>query len=193
MTREDVERAFRQKGGRRDDYRRPQKEGLHTPTRAINFNIDAKDDKSTRERGSAMIPGLYKVARHAAVYSKDLGRSTLEAWRGSGELAHFVGLPGKSGTPGIWTCHAVFAEALVSGWRLRQVEHPLCSYQAAQPVGRGFAGRRLRGTRSSEVLTNASPSSSTRSTQFIGDDAAMLQPQTITEQLATHCWSPGSS
>ena len=55
VTREDVERAFEQKVAGDETIIADLKRSLHTPTRAVLFNIDAKDNKSTRERGSAMI------------------------------------------------------------------------------------------------------------------------------------------
>ncbi len=74
VTREDVERAFEQKIAGDETLIADLKRSLHTPTRAVLFNIDAKDDKSTRERGSAMIEVFYKVYFEArGLYSKDLG------------------------------------------------------------------------------------------------------------------------
>ena len=79
VTREYVERAFEQKAAGDETIIADLKRSLHTPTRAVLFNIDAKDDKSTRERGSAMIEVFYKVYFEArGLYSKDLGVGALE-------------------------------------------------------------------------------------------------------------------
>lgn len=105
VSREDVERAFEDKVAGDEMLIGNLKRSLHTPTRAVLFNIDAKDDKSTRERGSAMIEVFYKVYFEArGLYSKDLSVGALErdlvnrgSWRASVRpTKRNLGTPGRS-------------------------------------------------------------------------------------------------
>ena len=195
VTREDVERAFEQKVAGDETLIADLKRSLHTPTRAVLFNIDAKDDKSTRERGSAMIEVFYKVYFEArGLYSKDLGVGALERdLEDRGELARFrEAYQEEAGhTWEVGRVNTVFSEALVSKALARlghQVDQPFRSYREqlnlsaeafAQDVA-SWLDRRGPHQRIAFFVDEVG--------QFIGDDSQlMLNLQTITEQLATHC------
>lgn len=195
VTREDVERAFEQKVAGDETLIADLKRSLHTPTRAVLFNIDAKDDKSTRERGSAMIEVFYKVYFEArGLYSKDLGVGALERdLEDRGELARFrEAYQEEAGhTWEVGRVNTVFSEALVSKALARlghQVDQPFRSYREqlnlsaevfAQDVA-SWLDRQGPHQRIAFFVDEVG--------QFIGDDSQlMLNLQTITEQLATHC------
>ncbi|OFQ22233.1 hypothetical protein HMPREF2946_04765 [Actinomyces sp. HMSC062G12] len=195
VSREDVERAFEQKVAGDETIIADLKRSLHTPTRAVLFNIDAKDDKSTRERGSAMIEVFYKVYFEArGLYSKDLGVGALERdLEDRGELARFCeAYQEEAGhTWEVGRVNTVFSEALVSkalGRLGHQVDQPFRSYREqlnlsaeafAQDVASWLDGRGPH-QRIAFFVDEVG--------QFIGDDSQlMLNLQTITEQLATHC------
>ena len=195
VTREDVERAFEQKVAGDETLIADLKRSLHTPTRAVLFNIDAKDDKSTRERGSAMIEVFYKVYFEArGLYSKDLGVGALERdLEDRGELARFrEAYQEEAGhTWEVGRVNTVFSEALVSKALARlghQVDQPFRSYREqlnlsaeafAQDVA-SWLDRQVPHQRIAFFVDEVG--------QFIGDDSQlMLNLQTITEQLATHC------
>ena len=195
VTREDVERAFEQKVAGDETIVADLKRSLHTPTRAVLFNIDAKDDKSTRERGSAMIEVFYKVYFEArGLYSKDLGVGALERdLEDRGELARFrEAYQEEAGhTWEVGRVNTVFSEALVSKALARlghQVDQPFRSYREqlnlsaeafAQDVA-SWLDRQVPHQRIAFFVDEVG--------QFIGDDSQlMLNLQTITEQLATHC------
>ena len=195
VTREDVERAFEQKVAGDETLIADLKRSLHTPTRAVLFNIDAKDDKSTRERGSAMIEVFYKVYFEArGLYSKDLGVGALERdLEDRGELERFrEAYQEEAGhTWEVGRVNTVFSEALVSKALARlghQVDQPFRSYREqlnlsaeafAQDVA-SWLDRQVPHQRIAFFVDEVG--------QFIGDDSQlMLNLQTITEQLATHC------
>ena len=195
VTREDVERAFEQKVAGDETIIADLKRSLHTPTRAVLFNIDAKDDKSTRERGSAMIEVFYKVYFEArGLYSKDLGVGALERdLEDRGELARFrEAFQEESGYAWeVGRVSTVFAEALVSKALARlghQVEHPFRSYReqlnlSAEAFAQDVASWLDRQGPHQRIAFFVDEVG-----QFIGDDSQlMLNLQTITEQLATHC------
>ena len=195
VTREDVERAFEQKVAGDETIIADLKRSLHTPTRAVLFNIDAKDDKSTRERGSAMIEVFYKVYFEArGLYSKDLGVGALERdLEDRGELARFreayqeeAGHTWEDGR-----VNTVFSEALVSKALARlghQVDQPFRSYReqlnlSAEAFAQDVASWLDRQGPHQRIAFFVDEVG-----QFIGDDSQlMLNLQTITEQLATHC------
>ena len=195
VTREDVERAFEQKVAGDETLIADLKRSLHTPTRAVLFNIDAKDDKSTRERGSAMIEVFYKVYFEArGLYSKDLGVGALERdLEDRGELARFrEAYQEEAGhTWEVGRVNTVFSEALVSKALARlghQVDQPFRSYreqlnlsaEAFAQDGASWLDRQGPHQRIAFFVDEVG--------QFIGDDSQlMLNLQTITEQLATHC------
>lgn len=195
VTREDVERAFEQKVAGDEATVADLKRSLHTPTRAVLFNIDAKDDKSTRERGSAMIEVFYKVYFEArGLYSKDLGVGALERdLEDRGELARFrEAYQEEAGhTWEVGRVNTVFSEALVSKALARlghQVDQPFRSYReqlnlSAEAFAQDVAlwlDRQGPHQRIAFFVDEVG--------QFIGDDSQlMLNLQTITEQLATHC------
>ena len=195
VTREDVERAFEQKVAGDETLIADLKRSLHTPTRAVLFNIDAKDDKSTRERGSAMIEVFYKVYFEArGLYSKDLGVGALERdLEDRGELARFrEAYQEEAGhTWEVGRVNTVFSEALVSKALARlghQVDQPFRSYReqlnlSAEAFAQDVAlwlDRQGPHQRIAFFVDEVG--------QFIGDDSQlMLNLQTITEQLATHC------
>lgn len=195
VTREEVERAFEQKVAGDETVIADLKRSLHTPTRAVLFNIDAKDDKSTRERGSAMIEVFYRVYFEArGLYSKDLGVGALERdLEDRGELARFrEAYQEESGHSWeVGRVNTVFSEALVSKALSRlghQVDQPFRSYREqlnlsaeafAQDVA-SWLDRQGPHQRIAFFIDEVG--------QFIGDDSQlMLNLQTITEQLATHC------
>ena len=195
VTREDVERAFEQKVAGDETLIADLKRSLHTPTRAVLFNIDAKDDKSTRERGSAMIEVFYKVYFEArGLYSKDLGVGALERdLEDRGELARFREAyqeeAGHSWEVG--RVNTVFSEALVSKALARlghQVDQPFRSYReqlnlSAEAFAQDVASWLDRQGPHQRIAFFVDEVG-----QFIGDDSQlMLNLQTITEQLATHC------
>ena len=195
VTREDVERAFEQKVAGDETLIADLKRSLHTPTRAVLFNIDAKDDKSTRERGSAMIEVFYKVYFEArGLYSKDLGVGALERdLEDRGELARFrEAYQEEAGH--IWEVgrvNTVFSEALVSKALARlghQVDQPFRSYReqlnlSAEAFAQDVASWLDRQGPHQRIAFFVDEVG-----QFIGDDSQlMLNLQTITEQLATHC------
>lgn len=195
VTREDVERAFEQKVAGNEATIVDLKRSLHTPTRAVLFNIDAKDDKSTRERGSAMIEVFYKVYFEArGLYSKDLGVGALERdLDDRGELARFrEAYREEAGhTWEVGRVNTVFSEALVSKALSRlgyQVDHPFRSYReqmnlSAEAFAQDVASWLDRQGPHQRIAFFADEVG-----QFIGDDSQlMLNLQTITEQLATHC------
>lgn len=195
VTREDVERAFEQKVAGDETIIADLKRSLHTPTRAVLFNIDAKDDKSTRERGSAMIEVFYKVYFEArGLYSKDLGVGALERdLEDRGELARFreayQEVAGHAWEVG--RVNTVFSEALVSKALARlghQVGQPFRSYReqlnlSAEAFAQDVASWLDRQGPHQRIAFFVDEVG-----QFIGDDSQlMLNLQTITEQLATHC------
>lgn len=195
VTREDVERAFEQKVAGDETLIADLKRSLHTPTRAVLFNIDAKDDKSTRERGSAMIEVFYKVYFEArGLYSKDLGVGALERdLEDRGELARFrEAYQEEAGhTWEVGRVNTVFSEALVSKALARlghQVDQPFRSYReqlnlSAEAFAQDVASWLDRQGPHQRIAFFVDEVG-----QFIGDDSQlMLNLQTITEQLATHC------
>lgn len=195
VTREDVERAFEQKVAGDEATVADLKRSLHTPTRAVLFNIDAKDDKSTRERGSAMIEVFYKVYFEArGLYSKDLGVGALERdLEDRGELARFrEAYQEEAGhTWEVGRVNTVFSEALVSKALARlghQVDQPFRSYReqlnlSAEAFAQDVASWLDRQGPHQRIAFFVDEVG-----QFIGDDSQlMLNLQTITEQLATHC------
>lgn len=195
VTREDVERAFEQKIAGDETLIADLKRSLHTPTRAVLFNIDAKDDKSTRERGSAMIEVFYKVYFEArGLYSKDLGVGALERdLEDRGELARFrEAYQEEAGhTWEVGRVNTVFSEALVSKALARlghQVDQPFRSYReqlnlSAEAFAQDVASWLDRQGPHQRIAFFVDEVG-----QFIGDDSQlMLNLQTITEQLATHC------
>ena len=195
VTREDVERAFEQKVAGDETIVADLKRILHTPTRAVLFNIDAKDDKSTRERGSAMIEVFYKVYFEArGLYSKDLGVGALERdLEDRGELARFrEAYQEEAGhTWEVGRVNTVFSEALVSKALARlghQVDQPFRSYReqlnlSAEAFAQDVASWLDRQGPHQRIAFFVDEVG-----QFIGDDSQlMLNLQTITEQLATHC------
>lgn len=195
VTREDVERAFEQKVAGDETLIADLKRSLHTPTRAVLFNIDAKDDKSTRERGSAMIEVFYKVYFEArGLYSKDLGVGALERdLEDRGELARFrEAYQEETGhTWEVGRVNTVFSEALVSRALARlghQVDQPFRSYReqmnlSAEAFAQDVASWLDRQGPHQRIAFFVDEVG-----QFIGDDSQlMLNLQTITEQLATHC------
>lgn len=195
VTREDVERAFEQKVAGDETIIADLKRSLHTPTRAVLFNIDAKDDKSTRERGSAMIEVFYKVYFEArGLYSKDLGVGALERdLEDRGELARFREAYQEEArhTWEVGRVNTVFSEALVSKALARlghQVDQPFRSYReqlnlSAEAFAQDVASWLDRQGPHQRIAFFVDEVG-----QFIGDDSQlMLNLQTITEQLATHC------
>ena len=195
VTREDVERAFEQKVAGDETLIADLKRSLHTPTRAVLFNIDAKDDKSTRERGLAMIEVFYKVYFEArGLYSKDLGVGALERdLEDRGELARFrEAYQEEAGhTWEVGRVNTVFSEALVSKALVRlghQVDQPFRSYReqlnlSAEAFAQDVASWLDRQGPHQRIAFFVDEVG-----QFIGDDSQlMLNLQTITEQLATHC------
>lgn len=195
VTREDVERAFEQKVAGDETIIADLKRSLHTPTRAVLFNIDAKDDKSTRERGSAMIEVFYKVYFEArGLYSKDLGVGALERdLEDRGELARFrEAYQEEAGhTWEVGRVNTVFSEVLVSKALARlghQVDQPFRSYReqlnlSAEAFAQDVASWLDRQGPHQRIAFFVDEVG-----QFIGDDSQlMLNLQTITEQLATHC------
>ena len=195
VTREDVERAFEQKVTGDETIVADLKRSLHTPTRAVLFNIDAKDDKSTSERGSAMIEVFYKVYFEArGLYSKDLGVGALERdLENRGELAcfHEAYLEEAGHTWEVGRVNTVFSEALVSKALARlghQVDQPFRSYRqqlnlSAEAFAQDVASWLDRQGPHQRIAFFVDEVG-----QFIGDDSQlMLNLQTITEQLATHC------
>ena len=195
VTREYVEQAFEQKAAGDETIIADLKRSLHTPTRAVLFNIDAKDDKSTRERGSAMIEVFYKVYFEArGLYSKDLGVGALERdLEDRGELARFrKAYQEEAGhTWEVGRVNTVFSEALVSKALARlghQVDQPFRSYReqlnlSAEAFAQDVASWLDRQGPHQRIAFFVDEVG-----QFIGDDSQlMLNLQTITEQLATHC------
>ena len=195
VTREDVEQAFEKKAAGDETIIADLKRSLHTPTRAVLFNIDAKDDKSTRERGSAMIEVFYKVYFEArGLYSKDLGVGALERdLEDRGELARFrEAYQEEAGhTWEVGRVNTVFSEALVSKALARlghQVDQPFRSYReqlnlSAEAFAQDVASWLKRQGPHQRIAFFVDEVG-----QFIGDDSQlMLNLQTITEQLATHC------
>lgn len=195
VSREDVERAFEQKVTGDETIIADLKRSLHTPTRAVLFNIDAKDDKSTRERGSAMIEVFYKVYFEArGLYSKDLGVGALERdLENRGELARFheAYLEEAGHAWEVGRVNTVFSEALVSkalGRLGHQVDQPFRSYReqlslSAEAFAQDVASWLERQGPHQRIAFFVDEVG-----QFIGDDSQlMLNLQTITEQLATHC------
>ena len=195
VTREYVEQAFEQKAADDETIIADLKRSLHTPTRAVLFNIDAKDDKSTRERGSAMIEVFYKVYFEArGLYSKDLGVGALERdLEDRGELARFrEAYQEEAGhTWEVGRVNTVFTEALVSKALARlghQVDQPFRSYReqlnlSAEAFAQDVASWLDRQGPHQRIAFFVDEVG-----QFIGDDSQlMLNLQTITEQLATHC------
>jgi hypothetical protein len=195
VTRKYVEQAFEQKAAGDETIIADLKRSLHTPTRAVLFNIDAKDDKSTRERGSAMIEVFYKVYFEArGLYSKDLGVGALERdLEDREELARFrEAYQEESGhTWEVGRVNTVFSEALVSKALARlghQVDQPFRSYReqlnlSAEAFAQDVASWLKRQGPHQRIAFFVDEVG-----QFIGDDSQlMLNLQTITEQLATHC------
>ena len=195
LTREDVERAFEQKVAGDETIIADLKRSLHTPTRAVLFNVDAKDNKASRERGSAMIEVFYEAYFEArGLYSKHLGVGALERdLDDRGELARFrEAFQEESGYAWeVGRVSTVFAEALVSKALARlghQVEHPFRSYReqlnlSAEAFAQDVASWLDRQGPHQRIAFFADEVG-----QFIGDDSQlMLSLQTITEQLATHC------
>lgn len=195
LTREEVECAFERKVAGDETTIADLKRSLHTPTRAVLFNIDAKDDKSTRERGSAMIEVFYKVYFEArGLYSKDLGVGALERdLEDRGELARFrEAYQEEAGhTWEVGRVNTVFSEALVSRALARlghQVDQPFRSYReqmnlSAEAFAQDVASWLDRQGPHQRIAFFVDEVG-----QFIGDDSQlMLNLQTITEQLATHC------
>ena len=195
LTREDVERAFEQKVAGDETLIADLKRSLHTPTRAVLFNIDAKDNKSTRERGSAMIEVFYKVYFEArGLYWSDLDVGAFERYLDDrGEFARFRAayneVDGRT-----WEearAETYFVEDQISKAMSR------LGYQVAQPLQSAHQQLNL----SAEAFAQDVASWLDRQGphqriaffvdevgQFIGDDSQlMLNLQTITEQLATHC------
>ena len=195
VTREDVERAFEQKVAGDETIIADLKRSLHTPTRAVLFNIDAKDNKSTRERGSAMIEVFYKVYFEArGLYWSDLDVGAFERYLDDrGEFARFRAayneVDGRT-----WEearAETYFVEDQISKAMSR------LGYQVAQPLQSAHQQLNL----SAEAFAQDVASWLDRQGphqriaffvdevgQFIGDDSQlMLNLQTITEQLATHC------
>ena len=195
VTREDVERAFEQKVAGDETTIADLKRSMHTPTRAVLFNVDAKDNKASRERGSAMIEVFYKVYFEArGLYSKDLGVGALERdLDDRGELARFCeAYQEEAGhTWEVGRVNTVFSEAVVSKALSRlgyQVDHPFRSYReqlnlSAEAFAQDVASWLDRQEPHQRIAFFADEVG-----QFIGDDSQlMLNLQTITEQLATHC------
>ena len=195
VTREDVERAFEQKVAGDETTIADLKRSLHTPTRAVLFNIDAKDNKASRERGSAMIEVFYKAYFEArGLYSKDMGVGALERdLDDRGELARFrEAYQEESGHAWeVGRVNTVFSEAVVSKALSRlgyQVDHPFRSYReqlnlSAEAFAQDVASWLDRQGPHQRIAFFADEVG-----QFIGDDSQlMLNLQTITEQLATHC------
>ena len=195
VTREDVERAFEQKVAGNETIIADLKRSLHTPTRAVLFNIDAKDNKSTRERGSAMIEVFYKVYFEArGLYWSDLDVGAFERYLDDrGEFARFRAayneVDGRT-----WEearAETYFVEDQISKAMSR------LGYQVAQPLQSAHQQLNL----SAEAFAQDVASWLDRQGphqriaffvdevgQFIGDDSQlMLNLQTVTEQLATHC------
>lgn len=195
VTREDVERAFEQKVAGDETIIADLKRSLHTPTRAVLFNIDAKDNKSTRERGSAMIEVFYKVYFEArGLYWSDLDVGAFERYLDDrGEFARFRAayneVDGRT-----WEearAETYFVEDQISKAMSR------LGYQVAQPLQSAHQQLNL----SAEAFAQDVASWLDRQGphqriaffvdevgQFIGDDSQlMLNLQTVTEQLATHC------
>lgn len=195
VTREDVERAFEQKVAGDETIIADLKRSLHTPTRAVLFNIDAKDNKSTRERGSAMIEVFYKVYFEARGLSwSDLDVGAFERYLDDrGEFARFRAayneVDGRT-----WEearAETYFVEDQISKAMSR------LGYQVAQPLQSAHQQLNL----SAEAFAQDVASWLDRQGphqriaffvnevgQFIGDDSQlMLNLQTVTEQLATHC------
>lgn len=195
VTREDVERAFEQKVAGDETIIADLKRSLHTPTRAVLFNIDAKDNKSTRERGSAMIEVFYKVYFEArGLYWSDLDVGAFERYLDDrGVFARFRAayneVDGRT-----WEearAETYFVEDQISKAMSR------LGYQVAQPLQSAHQQLNL----SAEAFAQDVASWLDRQGpnqriaffvdevgQFIGDDSQlMLNLQTITEQLATHC------
>lgn len=195
VTREDVERAFEQKVAGDETLIADLKRSLHTPTRAVLFNIDAKDDKSTRERGSAMIEVFYKVYFEArGLYSKDLGVGALERdLEDRGELARFrEAYQEEAGhTWEVGRVNTVFSEALVSKALARlghQVDQPFRSYREQLNLSAEAFAQDVASWLDRQGLHQRIAFFVDEVGQFIGDDSQlMLNLQTITEQLATHC------
>ena len=195
MTREDVERAFEQKVAGDETLIADLKRSLHTPTRAVLFNIDAKDDKSTRERGSAMIEVFYKVYFEArGLYSKDLGVGALERdLEDRGELARFrEAYQEEAGhTWEVGRVNTVFSEALVSRALARlghQVDQPFRSYREQMSLSAEAFAQDVASWLDRQGPHQRIAFFVDEVGQFIGDDSQlMLNLQTITEQLATHC------
>lgn len=195
VNREDVERAFEQKVAGDETIIADLKRSLHTPTRAVLFNVDAKDNKASRERGSAMIEVFYEAYFEArGLYSTHLGVGALERdLDDRGELARFrEAFQEESGYAWeVGRVSTVFAEALVSKALARlghQVEHPFRSYReqlnlSAEAFAQDVASWLDRQGPHQRIAFFADEVG-----QFIGDDSQlMLSLQTITEQLATHC------
>lgn len=195
VSREDVERAFEQKVAGDEATVANLKRSLHTPTRAVLFNVDAKDNKASRERGSAMIEVFYEAYFEArGLYSKHLGVGALERdLDDRGELARFrEAFQEESGYAWeVGRVSTVFAEALVSKALARlghQVDHPFRSYReqlnlSAEAFAQDVASWLDRQGPHQRIAFFADEVG-----QFIGDDSQlMLSLQTITEQLATHC------
>lgn len=195
VTREDVERAFEQKVAGDETTIADLKRSLHTPARAVLFNVDAKDNKASRERGSAMIEVFYKVYFEArGLYSKDLGVGALERdLEDRGELARFrEAYQEEAGHAWeVGRVNTVFSEALVSKALARlgyQVDQPFRSYReqmnlSAEAFAQDVASWLERQGPHQRIAFFADEVG-----QFIGDDSQlMLNLQTITEQLATHC------
>ena len=195
VTREDVERAFEQKVAGDETLIADLKRSLHTPTRAVLFNIDAKDDKSTRERGSAMIEVFYKVYFEArGLYSKDLGVGALERdLEDRGELARFrEAYQEEAGhTWEVGRVNTVFSEALVSRALARlghQVDQPFRSYREQMSLSAEAFAQDVASWLDRQGPHQRIAFFVDEVGQFIGDDSQlMLNLQTITEQLATHC------
>ena len=195
VTREDVERAFEQKVAGDETLIADLKRSLHTPTRAVLFNIDAKDNKAPRERGVAMMEVFYKAYFEARrLYSKDLGVGALERdLEDRGELERFREAyyeeTGQSWEVG--RVNTVFSEAVVSKALSRlghQVDQPFRSYReqmnlSAEAFAQDVASWLDRQEPHQRIAFFVDEVG-----QFIGDDSQlMLNLQTITEQLATHC------
>lgn len=195
VTREDVERAFEQKVAGDEAIIADLKRSLHTPTRAVLFNIDAKDDKSTRERGSAMIEVFYKVYFEArGLYWSDLDVGAFERYLDDrGEFARF---------------RAAYSEVDGRTWEEARVETYFVEdqiskamsrlgYQVAQPLQSAHQQLNLSAEAFAQDVASWLDRQGPRQRiaffvdevgQFIGDDSQlMLNLQTITEQLATHC------
>ncbi len=97
----------------------------------------------------------------------------------------------EPGTPGRLDVSTVFAEALVSKALARlgaaPVEHPFRSYREQLNLSAEASRRTSPRGWIVRVLTNASPSSTRSASSSAMTPASMLNLQTITEQLATHC------